>query len=205
MGFLRQLSGIRTLLKVWDCIFSWEVEDSTNKEIADTEVVIGLSFGQRKDTPGPINEKLADEIFLLPVNLPLILQQEIASALLPNEKLANLPQATESSKTAFPPELFVISEHSRKPGKYLDTREVLTQAAAICKERGWKKIILVAHPDHMWRVKESAKKLGFALVRTWSTQVFYDPESAQFWTRNRAFFVIREIPARIIYLLKGWI
>jgi hypothetical protein len=190
LKLLREISGIGTLVRVLECVFCWRVKPSTNAELRESDAIVGLSFGHWGSAPGLSNIVLAGCIFNLNkfLLLPLILQREIGDA---------LPGKHQKDK------LFLISEH-QEPGKYLDTYEVLRQAWEIAKEQGWTKIVLVAHPAHLWRCKMVAERLGF-VVRPRRYVIPYDRESHQIWTRSPLLFIPREIVSRLIYLLKGWI
>lgn len=162
------------------------------KEIEECEAIVTLSFGLRPENkPGRSNEKLAEwsEYLHREYNLPLVLQWEIADCLLEPEK-------TKTAK--------VIREHRIK-GKYLDTYEVLSQAKDFCDEKGWKKILLAAHQDHLPRAIKTAKKLGFVVKISRVVKFPYDSLSVQPWTRNKWRFKLHEIPANLLYLLKGYI
>ncbi|MEK7160852.1 MAG: hypothetical protein AAB724_02390 [Patescibacteria group bacterium] len=193
------------LKKLWQCFFCWRVAPEESRlKLCGTDVVIAQSFGGRKDGPGLSNEALAKIAFYAsmvsdPVRLPVILQWEIVGCFPGGEMVG------------------VIHRH-RQTGKYLDAREMLAQAWEICQKSKdvwfrpekqvdlfWKKAIIVAHPDHMWRVMKAAEKIGFEVMAADTTGVPYDKESVQWWTRSRFRFRAREIPARIYYLLRGWI
>ncbi len=193
------------LRKLWQCFFCWRVASEKNKiKLCCADVVLAQSFGRRKEGPGLSNETLARIAFYTSiisdsVHLPLILQWEINSC---------FPAAGRTG---------VIRRH-RQAGKYLDTREMLAQAWEICqKPKGvyflpgvpinmpWKKAIIVAHPDHMWRVMRTAEKIGFEVMVADTSSVPYDKESVQWWTRGQARFIPREILTRVLYLLRGWI
>lgn len=138
-------------------------------EISDGDCVIGFSFGYRlvngRIQAGLSNEDLADFIVKLKMKIPLILQFEIADALI---KL-NLT-------------VLRISKH-RQEGAYLDTGEVAKQAFGIMKKNKWKKAVLVAHPFHMPRVDAVCKKLGIVTIVPKGLEVIrFDSNSAQEWT-----------------------
>lgn len=175
------------LRKLWQCFFCWKVKPGSQIEIRSADVLLVQSFGLRQDSPGPSNEALAKiaENLYRPYVFPLVLQWEVADCL----------SGTKAG---------VIREHRRK-GEYLDTYEVLCQSWIICQARGWKRAVVLAHPDHMWRVVKTAEKLGFKTVAADVSSTPYDKESIQWWTRNRALFIAREIPTRVYYLLRGWV
>lgn len=152
---------------------------------ANSEVIIALAFGQRP-TPSDdkINQALAQIVReeYLRTKLPIIAQREIANHLTDLDPIS-------------------INEH-RKKGQYLDTLEVLSQA----HDQGYKKITLVAHPDHLWRTAQVAKKLEFEITGIANTRsVGYDNLSTQKWTKSRLRFVPYDTLARLVYLKNGWI
>ena len=170
-------------IKLFFCFFCWKVEAGSEKEISEADVVVGQSFGLRKDSPGISNEALAEIAKKLHgwYGLPLVLQWEISDC------LPDLPKAG------------TIREH-RVGGKYLDTYEMLFQAKILCRQKGWKKAIILAHPDHYWRCAMTAKKIGFEVLAVNTSSVPYDELSVQSWTRSAIKFIPREIVARLLYL-----
>lgn len=177
------------LKRLFQCIFCWKLKPSNKERLKNSDVILALSFGRRKNTPGMSNVQLAlgIEMLSLKFGLPVIAQWEISECL-----TACIDKAGE------------IRKHRIK-GKYLDTLEVLVQSLEICKKKNWKKIVIVAHPDHIWRCAETAKKLGFEVAIADITDVAYDEQSIQLWTKSRMLFVPREIAARILFLFKNWI
>jgi len=183
---------------VWWCFFSWEVVPADDEELHKCQVALAQSFGLREDGPGLSNEALAEILRRLqsvyPHLAPPLVQWEIRDAL-PKEYVLS----------------FVVKKH-RVEGKYLETREVFAQQAEVCHENGWKRVIAVAHPDHMGRVCEVIRAFKLDPVpfpitpsAADTTDVPYDLLSSQWWTRGRKRFLVREIPSRLYYLLRGWI
>lgn len=170
------------------CFFGWKAQPLRNLD--EAEVFIAQSFGLRENSPGTSNEKLADKIRKLHkiYPRPLILQWEIADC------LSELKDWI----------VLVIKEH-RVPSKYLDSKEVKTQAAIKMKEKGWRIAILISHPCHNWRCKRILERLGVQVLIPLLKDIPYDRESTQWWTRSSLAWIIREIPARLLYFLKGWI
>ena len=176
------------LKKLVQCFFAWRVPPSGEDALRHAEVALVQSFGLRRGAPGLSNGALANIARGLykSYGLPLVLQWEIADC---------LPDLQKAG---------VIRKH-RTPGDYLDTYEVLVQSAEICREHGWRKAIIVAHPDHVWRVMKTAEKLGLETAIPDLVSVPYDSLSLQPWTRGKRKFVSREIIARLLYLVRGWI
>ena len=175
-----------------DCLRKWEIEPEGKME--EAEVIIAQSFGFRRDdsglSPGLSNEGIARKVLdaALRCGLPMILQWEIADALLTKPKELSL---------------YIIREH-RDKGEYLDTEEVLFQTKEIMDERGWKRAMVFAHPWHIWRVKKQAEKAGIeVIIPPWLNSIPFDPKSDQWWTRNKFVWRLREAPARVFLLLKG--
>ena len=167
-------------VKLWQCFFAWRIAINFDHELSGADVIIGQSFGLRKNEPGISNEALASELLFVYLQLgrrPVIVQWEIA------DRIAEIFQTSPSKfKT-----IQVIRKH-RIPEKYLDTREVLLQTKRICDVNGWKKAVIFAHQDHLWRVKMMAEKIGFEVLippMHLRRNIPYDPLSAQWWTRNR--------------------
>jgi hypothetical protein len=157
------------------------------------DVVGAFSFAFLKDGFGRSNKEMARVVEDIHKgwDLPIMSQWEIAYAV----------QDQESKKA-----LETIIEKHREEGKYLDTLEVAEQMAEQMKKRGRKKILVVAHPLHVWRAVKILQKLGVkALVAPLLWSVPFEPKSEQWWTRNRFFWTIKEIPIRLGSLLKGWI
>ncbi|MCH7883296.1 hypothetical protein IIA95_02695 [Patescibacteria group bacterium] len=177
-------------LKLLQCFFCWEVKSDAADVMCEADVIIALSFGASHEDPNKSNVALARNVTVLRTvcNLPIIVQWEIGNYL----------------SSSFHTDFLSIYKH-REEGKYLDTYEVLAQAFEACRDHDLEKVIVVAHPDHVWRAIMTARKMGFDVVVPPISDIPYDQESTQPWTRSRTRFMVREIPARIIYLFKGWI
>jgi hypothetical protein len=162
-------------------------------EEKDAQVIIALSFGQgRNKTPGKSNEALARVIANLDdkYNLPIVAQWEIADCI--------------SGRLSEPGDL-VVREH-REKGNYLDTYEVLVQAKIHCDKFGFAKAAIVAHPDHAPRCAAVAAKIGFDVLIADTTDIPYDPESIQDWTRSKQIFTEQYEPkAMEYYRQKGYL
>ena len=164
-------------------------------DVANADCVIGLSFGQRGHRyniePGLSNQDLAEFAKQHFADLPKTLQFEIADA------YAEIGGVDEVER---------ISEH-RKPGKYLDTREVVDQAKLIMDRHGWKTVVVLAHPMHLPRVDAVCRKLGMQTVAVpgLNGAIEFDPLSTQSWTRNADKFRGYEPLALVLYGLKGWV
>lgn len=152
--------------------------------------VVGLSFGCRgiqlrptNDDPVHVDLAQAGDAFAESMKAPRLYQWEIAD------------QATGKIDLCV----------ERNGMKYLDTRQVLVATKKWCDKHDITDVILVCASHHQWRVKLSAKKIGFNVigVRTIANQ--WDPLSEQWWTRGPKRFWIREVPTFVYYFLRGWI
>jgi len=189
---------LRLIVRLVECCFVWRVKNSTHQEnLKDSTVILALSFGVGLDSPGKSNKALAEIVRDLynQHKLPIIVQKEIVSCL-PG------PLCEEGVRA-------IIREPRRVREKYLDTREILEQCKSLCSDNQYAdldmKAILVAHPHHLWRTKRMAEKLGFVIHVANTKSVPYDRRSRQWWTRNQLFYFLREVPTRIVYLIRGWI
>lgn len=180
------------LWKLLQSLFVWTVSPATPGQRKQAQLIIAVSFGTRKppDGNGESNSALAwlTAGYRKSHRLPVVTQGEISDC---------------RAFRKVPPSL-VVYEH-RERGKYLDTYEALAQAVEYCRNQGFTKALLVAHPQHMLRCKMVLEKKGIVVLPADTRRVPYDPLSAQIWTRNAMLFTLREIPVRLMYLLKGWV
>jgi hypothetical protein len=183
-------------IKILKCLFHWWKRKPQGK-MEEAEVIIVLAFGHRgPNNPGDSNIFLAKAVSRTSLNLayilPMILQGEILQA---------LPWSSPRDS------IFSIEKH-RQPGKYLDTREFLLHAWEFCVKSGLgrnTKAIIIAHPWHLPRIIMMAERIGFRVVVPNIGLIAFDPDSHQWWTRNWFLWIIRELPGRILCLIKGWI
>ncbi|PKM91310.1 hypothetical protein CVU82_01785 [Candidatus Falkowbacteria bacterium HGW-Falkowbacteria-1] len=148
------------------------------EEVYSCQAIISLSFGSNNSLSNKYLSKIVLKIISRQA-IPPILQGEVAECLHSNF-------------------LNII----KKNRKYLDTYEVCKQANEVCLKNDWKKIAIVAHPDHAWRVNKTLKKMRLETVIVNTNMVPYDKRSKQFWTRRRFFFIFREILVIIYYSIR---
>ncbi len=159
------------------------------KKKSNYDVIVALAFGERHAEPGisniDISALVSDQI--IKYQRPAILQREIFNILskefIPGSKRFNI---------------------KNENGGYLDTREVLLRVRKICRANEWNKILLIAHPEHIFRSQKTAEKLGLVCIKL-SSPIRYDEKSTQWWTRSKFLYWVREIPVLFYYKLKGWI
>ena len=171
------------LRKLWQCIFCWKVESSSEDELASAKVMIVQSFAFCQGDSDRSNKalaKIARDIHEKH-GTHMILQGEVA------DFLHDLPK------------IAVIRKH-RIAGRRMDTLNFLSQAKERCENFRWKKAIIIAHPDRYWRCVMAARKMGLeGAVTVDVSAVQYDNGAKQWWARSRKRFIPREILARLIY------
>jgi hypothetical protein len=160
--------------------------------IGDSDCVVAFGFGYVKVGnnigPGLSNQQMADHLNELYFRLPKILQFEVADAL---------------TSTAI--NVYRVERH-RKLGVYLDTREVAEQAKEIMDRQGWKKAIIIAHPNHMPRADAVCQKLGIETVAPSGLgTIGFDANSVQEWTQNASAWSEQESKTIDYYADKDWI
>lgn len=158
----------------------------------DAECVIGLSFGHRlssdnKMQPGTSNQDLAAFIVRRYPDKPLLLQHEIAESL--------------QSMSSLRPALSV----GPKENHYLDSRDVLIEAKEYMNRMGLASALLVAQSHHAPRVRLIAEKLGVTTIVPDGLPDTWDSLSAQWWTRSKLLWNVREPATFVHHKLAGWI
>ncbi|MCF7820394.1 MAG: hypothetical protein K9M44_02900 [Candidatus Pacebacteria bacterium] len=185
------MNKINTFLS---CLFCHRVPQSIDiRNTSEIKAICCLAFGFKKDNSSTISN-LALAKYLLEVHsynplASLIAQIECAQA------------AEEISVKKI--WLQQVISQDQSGGNYLDTYEVLRQTAVFCKQEKISKILLIAHPAHLWRSYLVAKKLGLDPVCLKTTAIPYDRKSAQWWTRKISLFYVREILSRLYYFFSG--
>ncbi len=161
----------------------------------NAQVIIGMSFGanhkNKGESPGVSNEEIARIIYRMSAsnNIPVIAQREVAEAI---------------TKLKIPIQpVLVISENDNQ--SHITSYEVLCQAWQFCNNTHLRQAIIVAHPAHILRCSWVAEKIGFTINLPNVSSVPYEILSTQWWTRNRFFFFIWELYARIGWKFKGYL
>jgi hypothetical protein len=147
--------------------------------------LVAFSFGQREDEkndPCLSNIDLAEAVGKIvsceAEKIVVVAQWEIAKVLLQS---ASVNEQMEWLEPDF------IVHHHRVEGEYLDSDEVMAQAALYLHKRGVTAVIPVAHPFlHLTKCKQLVREAGFALAERKIGRVRFDKLSVQPWTRGRA-------------------
>ncbi len=172
--------------RIWDCLTRWRVEPGGVEDIKTAQVIVTQCAELLTDgTAGPGNTLIAEHAnwFHDRFKLPIIAQREILVA---------------------KPDLEVVGVVDPT-----NTREVAVAQKKICDERGWKNVLVITFPDHMWRACEVYKKLGLnpipAVMRGYGS-LYYHKKAKRWQLRSRfRFKYFWEIPARLVFLWREWI
>lgn len=171
------------LLSVFRWLF-YKPTIASIKELKDAGAVIVFAFGQLSGKmPDQSDKFLAKKTKIVMDNNPNILaiiQEEIAK--------------------------IIHGENVISIGKdnWFDSFEMAKMAKADCDKLKIKKIIVIAHPNHVKRCVLILIKMGFDVLGIMDTTGCpYDKNSVLPWTRSPKIFIPREVLARIKYLLEG--
>lgn len=182
--------------RIWECLTRWRVEPGTVAELKQAQVILTqCAEFLRDNTPGPGNILIAEHADKLrrTLDLPVIAPREIAGT------KTDLPLFAVIGKT----EDGAVPEHPE------DTHALCLAQKKICDENHWKKVLVVAFPEHMWRACEIYKKLGLEpipAVMLGHSRIYYHPEARRWQLRNRfRFKYFWEIPTRLLFLRRGWL
>lgn len=92
-------------------------------------------------------------------------------------------------------------------GPIVNTRDEAVAAAALAKERGWDRVILVSHPAHMRRASETFAKAGLPVLCAPSPEGRYDLSLLRQPEDRLAAFRdwLHEAIGYRVYRLRGWL
>lgn len=173
-----------------DCFTHWSVLPDIGEALAGAEVIVTHEFGDQKSVSRTTRQiaELGIE-FAKKLGKPLICQA-------PGDEVA--------ARLKIRP-FCVIRRHELRPGAYLDTEEVNRQVTEICRTYGWQRVILCAHPHHLWRAGLNLTRHGMTVLYPNTSGIGYDAHCARLALQSPYIFIPREVLARILYLRKGWI
>lgn len=172
--------------------FQWKVPPSSKTEIITAQVIIIHEFGNMK-WPSIAIKLLAKRAAALAkqYDIPVIAQYPSNSVLI------------EHGVTP----VLVIDHNISHPGDHLDTQEVDSQVNELCQEKGWQRVLIMAHPDHVWRVVENIKSFGLIpIIPDCLDDIPYDKNSGRLAVSYWWIWKPREIAiVRPMYYLKGYL
>lgn len=147
----------------------------------NADCIISQSFGASEHGPGYVNKLLANYVIeRTNKELPLLVQGEIAEAL-------------AESESDHIPNLIIQGNPSTSTGGELDSWCMLEQAREYMDDNKLNSPILIAQSYHIGRLCLQAIKQGMEPVITDGLPDEFDPESTQFWTRDKKLWIPREV------------
>ena len=170
-----------------DEFLTWRIAYNTDDELAHADVILTHEFGNQHDV-SVSTRAMAD--------MAIELHREHGIPW-----VAQFPGNEVDTEIAFA----TISSHILKPGEYLDTEEVNRQFAEICRQNGWKATALITHPDHAWRAKKNLERYGFTVLVPNLDSIPYDPTCTRWVVKYACIFKSREVLARVLYFIKGYL
>ena len=178
-----------------DIFLRWRVTPASKEDLQKAQVIVThcaeLLQGGKPGQGNILIAEHADKLHKV-IGLPIIAQREILVAKPDLEVFAVVgagPNDTVRNRPA-------------------DTREVCLAQKKICDEQGWKNVLVVTFPDHMWRACEVYKKIGLnpiPAVMLGHPKIYYEKNARRWQLRNRAKFkYFWEVPARLLFLKRDW-
>ncbi|MDP3729866.1 MAG: hypothetical protein Q8R26_03960 [bacterium] len=183
------------LRKLYRLLFSWNFPAASEKELVEADAIIAMAFGATKDgSPGRGNHTIArvTEELLQKYHLPLLAEWYMAQAnpALPYVLIAKpTPAGNEPSTSAY------------------HTQTVAQELARECWKKGWRKIIVLASPDHMGRVIWTYEKLGMEVFPAkMPNDGYYGSGYVQTWSHSSRWrWRCKEVLVRILFWYWGYI
>ncbi len=191
--------NITKLLKHgFKCLFVWNIPSANKEEFGTADAIVTMAHGRMRDgTAGPGNVILAK------------ITREF------NEKYPHLPILPQEEIPLADPDLpyYTIIGGSLDGCSTMEwnTYAIASWQAKICKENGWKRVIVIAFPLHMGRTTWVYEKLGLIPLPAkmpLGLKAYMDPNlvpSGVLGIQTPVRFAVRELLCRILFLYKGWI
>lgn len=180
------------LKSLWRCLFIWQIPPAEETELKTAEAIVTQAFSSLKNgKPGSGNIILAGIARNLhrKYSLPILAQEEVAQALI------------DCSLTPLTPYATITKECT---GGGWNTLNIAKAQEEICRSRGWRKVIVVAHPVHMGRAVWTYAKLGLKPLAAAMPDIGYiHPKLIHRSHRSKWLFRLRELCGRILFLLWG--
>lgn len=174
------------MVGILDCFGHWHVPAHAPGELPKADAIAAHEFGDQKlgtFASFLIAECVKELAFLY--DKPIIAQYPVSKLLKKSSIFA-----------------LEIRRNRTNPDAYLNTDEVNRQIAEMAKARGWKRIILCAHPHHLWRAGRNLSRHGMEVLYPQLPPVPYDPHCSRLVMRTPIVFIPREICVRLRYLYK---
>ncbi len=135
--------------------------------------VVAFSLGLTHREPSPCNRALAAEV------RRIVLEQKSLG-----KTVVVVAQWEIAAGLALDMVACSVRKH-HNPDLYLDSNEVMAQAAKVFREREVQEVIPVANPFlHLWKCRKLVRQLGFTLVSKKIGWTGFCPQSIQWWDRG---------------------
>lgn len=184
------------LARAWQCLTQWRVDSRGVEALKQADVIVTQAAEFLKNgAPGPGNVLLAEHAMRLHerFGLPIIAQREVVAAK-PDLPVVGVVGAAADGGVRLRP---------------ANTHEVCSEQKKICDAHGWKNVLVVTFPEHMWRACEAYKKLGLnpePAVILGHSRIYYHKDARRWQLRSVfRFKYFWEIPSRLLFLKRGWI
>lgn len=156
--------------------------NATSGDMADAEALVVFAFGAGIGRrAGRTNAQLAVAAAEWP-DLPVLAQSEVAAAL---SRRGRMVVDIESD---------LRERRGLGPTTYVDTSMIAEATASMIRAAGWSRVAVLSHPAHTGRCAASLERLGLTPIvpDLRGQSIDFDPESAQWWTRSRVGWLLRE-------------
>ena len=161
--------------------------------LSSPDIIFGFSFGLKKGA-GSVNYGLGQSIIDIrdyyDFDIPAIVQERMAPCL---------------------DDLSVANYHAiGRDSDYdwrLESHDILELSIEKAREEGLSigRVVYVAHPAHVQRVMDCGVKLALNGYPFVSSRVQWSENDPERWVRSEKIWVMREIVARMLYKMKGYI
>ena len=182
---------MRFLRMLWKCFTVWEVEPATEEELRSAHVVLAFSDSKMMDgSPGPGNELIAGVARQLHVQygLAILAQEEVVMAD-PYGSFAFIARGPQHGKST----------------RAWNTATITDSFASVCREKGWRRAVVVTIPDHLPRALWVAERRKFRAVAARMPRGQYLHPGLALWSARggKWRFRIRDLIVRLFFLACG--
>ncbi|MDE2213435.1 MAG: hypothetical protein KGJ34_02840 [Patescibacteria group bacterium] len=172
-----------------ECLGHWRIPSDRVKKLAQADVVLAHAFGDQTKLSRPTALIVGQAIVTADkYRKPLVCQ-------FPGNKSASYRRGIRLEA--------VIEHHGLDQEFPLNIKEVNRQAAELCREHGWRTVILFAHPHHLWRAGKNLERHGITVVYPSMDEIPYDRSTSRLSFRSSLTFIPREIVMRLMYWCNG--
>lgn len=176
-------------------MFSGEYSAASQQDLAlaDSVIVSEFAVNKRPGDPGKVNCELAQFVLERYPGLPVFLSPDAAEAF------------TQINPDFEPEAVFAGQISAGTLARAGGSWQEMLQAKDLLAERNLAKPILAGQAFHVGRVALQARKLGVDVLLPPGLPRSFDPNSSQWWCRNRVLWLCRELPGQVDLHFKGQI